>query len=134
MAPHTLRYPLGEGDSIEAVQTALVSKFRCAGEPEAVQRATLYDSFDWRLHGAGLQLDEVKGEGVHNLVLRALDSAAPFETIRLGSEPPRFAWMTRGDFESRRKNNRRRGHEQDPAAVADARRGDSGRDETPSAI
>lgn len=91
MAAHTLRYPLGEGDSIEAVQTALISKFRCAAEPEALRRATLYDSFDWRLHRAGLQLDEVKGEGLHNLVLRALDSATPFETVRLGSEPPRFA-------------------------------------------
>ncbi|WP_260293729.1 CHAD domain-containing protein [Sedimenticola hydrogenitrophicus] len=78
-----LQYQLRDAGSIGEVMTALSSQFQLTSEPEQSVRHTLHDSFDWRLFQAGLQLDEVQGQGRHELTLRKLDDGTACETIRL---------------------------------------------------
>lgn len=92
MTGHAYQYQLGDSDSIEAVLTALSSRFQLDTEPRKSVRHRLFDSFDWRLFQAGMQLDEVQGREAHQLLLRSLDDDSPYETIRLEGEVPRFAW------------------------------------------
>ncbi|MCW8891189.1 MAG: CHAD domain-containing protein [Sedimenticola sp.] len=92
MTAFSLQYQLGDLDTIEEVLTALTSRFRLGTEPEKTVRHSFYDSFDWRLYQAGMQLDEVMGRDLHHLVLRNLTDDAPFETLRLEGDVPRFAW------------------------------------------
>jgi CHAD domain-containing protein len=92
MTGHTYQYQLGDSDSIEAVLTALSSRFHLGTEPKKLVRHRLFDSFDWRLFQAGMQLDEIQDKDGHQLVLRSLVDDAPYETIRLEGEVPRFAW------------------------------------------
>ncbi|TVO75485.1 CHAD domain-containing protein [Sedimenticola selenatireducens] len=92
MTGHTYQYQLGDSDSIEALLTALSSQFHLGTEPKKSVRHLLFDSFDWRLFQAGMQLDEVQDKDGHHLVLRSLADDSPYETIRLEGEVPRFTW------------------------------------------
>ncbi|MCW8943930.1 MAG: CHAD domain-containing protein [Sedimenticola sp.] len=92
MTALSLQYQLGDSETIEEVLTALTSRFRLGTEPEKTVRHLFYDSFDWRLYQAGMQLDEVTSRDRHHLVLRNLTDDAPYETIRLEGDVARFAW------------------------------------------
>ena len=79
----SLRYQLRDSESIGEVVTALAAQFQLASGPEKITRHTLHDSFDWRLFQAGMQLDELSGQGHHALTLRKLADDAAYQTIPL---------------------------------------------------
>lgn len=90
METQQLQYQLEDAESLGEVMTALAGQFRLASEAEKSVRHTLHDSFDWRLFQAGLQLEEVRGTGRHELTLRRLDGETACETIRLEGPVARF--------------------------------------------
>ncbi len=92
MAAKILQYQLEAQTEIGEIATALQSRFGCESEPEQSLRTILYDSFDWRLYRADLQLVEEKGAAKHDLMLSSLQGGSPRETVRIGSEPPHFSW------------------------------------------
>lgn len=83
MKAQSLQYQLKDSESIGEVVTALTGQFQLTGEPEKTVRHILHDSFDWRLFQSGLQLDEARGAGLHELTLRKLEDDSACETIRL---------------------------------------------------
>ncbi|MCW8976690.1 MAG: CHAD domain-containing protein [Sedimenticola sp.] len=91
MTGHLRQFQLGDTETIEEVLTALTSRFPIATELEKTFRHLFFDSFDWRLYQAGMQLDEVSGRDLHHLVLRNLADDSPYETARLEGEVARFA-------------------------------------------
>lgn len=83
MKAQSLQYQLKDSESIGEVMTALTAQFTLTSEAEKTVRHILHDSFDWRLFQAGIQLDELRGSGLHQLTLRKLDGESACETIRL---------------------------------------------------
>lgn len=90
MTTQSLQYQLKDSESIGEVMTALTAQFTLTSEPEKTVRYVLHDSFDWRLFQAGLQLEELRATGRHELTLRKLDGGTACETIRLEGAVPAF--------------------------------------------
>ncbi len=68
--PHNFVYADGDQQAAEAVQEALAPRFAVVpGSRSRTVRRTWLDTFDWRLHRAGLTLEYVTGRGHGELVL-----------------------------------------------------------------
>jgi CHAD domain len=69
--PHDFAYLEGERPVTQAIREALAPRFSMAPAARArTLRRTWLDTFDWRLHRAGLTLECVTGRGPAELVLR----------------------------------------------------------------
>ena len=77
----------GDRSAVDVVQEALAPRFPVvpAGRPRTV-RHTCLDTFDWRLHGAGLTLEHAAGSGFSEYTLTDADG----ERITAGTS--RYRW------------------------------------------
>jgi CHAD domain-containing protein len=76
---------------LEGVQTRLQECYRLESSPPRRVERRFYDSFDWRLFGAGMVMEEERAGRARRLALRELDTGHPIRVAQVG-EAPRFAW------------------------------------------
>ncbi|MGD8843518.1 MAG: CHAD domain-containing protein [Gammaproteobacteria bacterium] len=88
-------FPLGRGDKLERWRDRLAEGLKLVAAPAERVELVYYDSFDWRLHSAGLLLQYVQSPDSRELRLlrlsdRSVEAALPTEkpTARFASQLP----------------------------------------------
>ncbi len=87
----TLEFLVPNDSDLNSVERYLASRHHLAAEVQSACTRIHYDSFDWRLYGAGLGLEMEKSRGVSRLLLRELMTGEVCGTLFL-RELPGFAW------------------------------------------
>ncbi|MBT8143174.1 MAG: CHAD domain-containing protein [Gammaproteobacteria bacterium] len=101
MSEHGFQFVISPRDPVETLKIRLLRTFPLVDDGEMPRRRQFYDTFDWRLYGKGLTLEEERTEQTRRIVMRDLRTGA-VQRWAENLEMPRFAEeLPRGPFRER---------------------------------